>query len=61
MLDADGRPVTRWDGRTAKKHPVTGLDVPDETARVPELRYLNPRPAQWPEVANSRHTAGRHR
>jgi len=45
-----GQPVTRWDGRTVKKHPVTGEDVPDETARVPLLSYVNPRPADWPEA-----------
>jgi len=50
LLDADGNPVTRWDGRTYKKHPVTGKDVPDDTARVPVLRYLNPRKAEWPEA-----------
>ena len=32
-----------------KKHPVTGEDAPDETARVPLLSYVNPRPAEWPE------------
>src|SRR5690606_30917819 len=48
LRDAGGRPVTRWDGRTTKPHPVTGEDVPDETARVPVYRYLNPRPAAWP-------------
>jgi hypothetical protein len=46
--DADGRPVTRWDGRTTKKHPVTGLDVPDESAQVPVEKYVNPRAAEWP-------------
>ncbi len=50
LLDAEGRPVTRWDGRTMKIHPVTGEEVPDETARVPAYRYLNPRPAEWPEA-----------
>ena len=50
LLDADGRPVTRWDGRTTKLHPVTGEQVPDETARVPAYRYVNPRPAEWPEA-----------
>ncbi len=50
VLDAHGQPVTRWDGRTMKKHPVTGEDVPDETARVPALHYENPRPAEWPEA-----------
>jgi hypothetical protein len=48
VLDAQGQPVTRWDGRTMKKHPVTGEDVPDEAARVPLLNYVNPRRAEWP-------------
>lgn len=48
--DERGRPVTRWDGRTTKKHPVTGLDVPDEAAQVPVEKYVNPRPAQWPQA-----------
>lgn len=48
VTDDAGRAVTRWDGRTTKKHPVTGEDVPDEAARVPVLRYLNPRKAEWP-------------
>lgn len=46
----DGKPVTRWDGRTRKAHPVTGELVPDENARVMVWRYINPRPAEWPEV-----------
>ncbi|MFO7534090.1 MAG: type IIL restriction-modification enzyme MmeI [Kiritimatiellia bacterium] len=50
VLDAEGKPVTRWDGRTTKPHPVTGREVPDDSARAPVVRYLNPRPAQWPEV-----------
>ncbi len=50
LLDAAGRPITRWDGRTLKPHPVTGEPVPDETARVPAHRYINPRPATWPEA-----------
>lgn len=48
VRDESGQAVTRWDGRTMKRHPVTGEDVPDETARVPLLRYLNPRKAEWP-------------
>lgn len=47
-LDADGKPITRWDGETFRKHPVTGEDVPDEAAQVVQMRYLNPRPAEWP-------------
>jgi hypothetical protein len=48
MRSADGQLVQRWDGKTFKRHPVTGEDVPDETALVPQWRYLNPRPAVWP-------------
>ena len=48
--DEAGEPITRWDGRTFKPHPVTGEDVPDESARVEELVYLNPRKAEWPEA-----------
>lgn len=48
VVDEDGNPFTRWDGRTTKPHPVTGEEVPDEEARVQELRYINPRTAEWP-------------
>ncbi len=48
VLDANGQPLTRWDGKTTKTHPVTGREVPDETARAPVERYVNPRPAAWP-------------
>ena len=48
VLDDDGRPSTRWDGRTNKRHPTTGEDVPDETARVPIVRYINPGKPHWP-------------
>lgn len=50
LRDERGTPVTRWDGRTTKRHPVTGEEVPDETARVFVLKYLNPRKAEWPEA-----------
>ncbi|WP_339888045.1 MULTISPECIES: class I SAM-dependent DNA methyltransferase [Rhodopirellula] len=49
-LDADGQPITRWDGRTTKRHPVTGEQIPDESARTEELRYVNPRKVSWPET-----------
>jgi hypothetical protein len=49
-LDANGKPITRWDGRTFKKHSATGEDVPDETARVAQWRYINPRRAEWPQA-----------
>lgn len=47
-LDASGKPITRWDGVTFKKHPVTGEDVPDEAAQMVQWAYINPRPAEWP-------------
>jgi len=50
VVDDSGEPVTRWDGRTTKSHPVTGEAVPDETAKVPVLRYLNPRKSAWPKA-----------
>ena len=48
ITDDAGQAVTRWDGRTYKRHPVTGESVPDETAQVPLERYRHPRPAAWP-------------
>ncbi len=50
VTDAAGIPLTRWDGRATKPHPVTGEPVPDEAARVPLERYHNPRPADWPQA-----------
>ncbi|MFZ1575263.1 MAG: DNA methyltransferase, partial [Chromatiaceae bacterium] len=50
VTDTSGRPVTRWDGRTYKPHPVTGERVPDESAQVPLERYVNPRRTEWPEA-----------
>ena len=50
VLDANCKPVTRWDGQTLKKHHVTGEDVPDESARTLVFRYTNPRKAAWPKA-----------
>ena len=50
LRDAAGALVTRWDGKSFKTHPATGEQVPDETAQVVQWRYLNPRPAQWPQA-----------
>jgi len=47
VRDAQGKPVTRWDGESMKLNPVTGEKVPDETKRVPVYRYKNPRKAEW--------------
>lgn len=47
-LDKNGQPVTRWDGHSTKPHPITGQEVPDETARTPIYDFIDPRPATWP-------------
>jgi hypothetical protein len=47
-LDADGRVITRRDGKTTKPHPVTGEMVSDEAARVAQWACANPRKADWP-------------
>lgn len=48
--DQYGRPITRWDGETTKKHPMTGRDIPDESARMEVYRYINPTAAKWPKA-----------
>lgn len=50
VVDAEGKPVTRWDGVTTKPSPVTGDQIPDESARVEIVRYVNPRRAAWPQA-----------
>ena len=50
VTDEQGQPVSRWDGVTTKKHNITGKNVPDETARVPLYRYVNPHKAEWPQA-----------
>ena len=50
VLDERGIPVSRWNGISTKTHPVTGEQVPDENARTPLERYLNPRKAEWPQA-----------
>ncbi|MGY0559816.1 class I SAM-dependent DNA methyltransferase [Luteimonas sp. A277] len=50
VTDEHGVPVTRWDGDTMKASPVTGEPVPDESARKPVEKYVNPRKAAWPEA-----------
>ncbi|SDJ55485.1 Type II restriction/modification system, DNA methylase subunit YeeA [Salipiger marinus] len=49
-LDEDGAPVTRWDGTTTMRHPATGEEVPDPSARIQIYDYADPRPAKWPEA-----------
>ena len=46
---ATGQVRTRWGGRKMR-HPVTGEEVPDPSDQILIYRYLNPRPAEWPEA-----------
>ncbi len=48
--DSDGNPLSRWDGISFKTHPITGKQVPDDSAQVPILNYINPRKAIWPQA-----------
>lgn len=48
--DKAGVPVSTWDGHTMKPHPVTGMLVPDETARIEAYTYVGARRAEWPEA-----------
>ena len=50
LRDGRGKPVTRWDGETYKKSPVTGEMVPDDAARIESYTYVNPRMAMWPSA-----------
>lgn len=47
---ATGEIVQIWDGHSTKPHPVTGKEVPDESARIVVYDYVNPRRAEWPEA-----------
>ncbi|WP_425090761.1 class I SAM-dependent DNA methyltransferase [Tropicimonas sp. S265A] len=49
-VDEDGTPVTRWDGVTTMRHPVTGEEVPDPDARVQVYDYAKPKPTVWPKA-----------
>lgn len=48
--DDAGQLLSRWDGTTYKTHPVTGEQVPDEAAQVPQWRYVGARQAEWPQA-----------
>ncbi len=47
-VDDHGQLVTRWDGVSFKTSPITGESIPDESQRIPQYRYINPRQAVWP-------------
>ncbi len=50
VLDQKGKPITRWDGITFKPSPITGENIPDESAQVPRYQYTRPREATWPSA-----------
>lgn len=50
ITDESGKPLTRWDGLTYKTSPITGEQVPDESAQVEQYRYINPSKAEWPQA-----------
>ena len=49
-LDKDGQPITQWDAKTFKMHPVTRSAVPDESARIPVFKYEAARAIAWPRA-----------
>lgn len=50
LKNEDGTFKTIWDGHSTKSHPVTGNEVPDESARKPVYEYTNPKRTTWPEA-----------
>jgi len=50
VTNPSGKPLTRWDGITTKTSPITGQQVPDESAQVEQYIYRNPRKAGWPQA-----------
>ncbi|MBV9548149.1 MAG: class I SAM-dependent DNA methyltransferase [Alphaproteobacteria bacterium] len=50
LRDKAGHPLTRWDGKSTKLHPITGEAVPDSDKTIPLYKYVNPRPAVWPRA-----------
>ncbi|NDW53655.1 class I SAM-dependent DNA methyltransferase [Aliiroseovarius sp. PrR006] len=47
-LDEHGNAITRWDGTTTMRHPATGEEVPDPSARVQVYDYTDPEATLWP-------------
>jgi len=50
LLDDAGMPVTRWDGITYKTSPITGEDIPDESAQLSQYNYISASKAEWPQA-----------
>ncbi len=49
-LSEIGEQVSRWDGESTKPSPITGEPIPDDSVRVKQVRFLDPRRAEWPEA-----------
>lgn len=49
-MGEDGKPVTRWDGETMKRSPVTGEMVPDASARTLVFDYDSAAQVSWPKA-----------
>ncbi len=49
-MDEDGTLITRWDGVSTMRHPVTGEEVPDPDARLQVYDYIKPKPTVWPRA-----------
>lgn len=49
-MDENEQPATRWDGVTTMRHPVTGEEVPDPSAKIQIYDYQTPKPTVWPEA-----------
>ena len=50
VKDDNGKPLSRWDGLSKKRDPITGTMIPDETQRVPMEKYTGPKAAEWPQA-----------
>lgn len=50
ITDEAGKPLTRWDGLSTKTSPITGEQIPDESAQIEQYRYIEPRKAEWPQA-----------
>lgn len=50
LKDRDGNVMTEWDRRTKKINPVTGEEVPDETARRNLYEFCGAKQAKWPDA-----------
>lgn len=48
--DENGGILTIWNGHSTKPHPVTGKEVPDESATIPLFDYTKPRRSEWPQA-----------